>query len=148
MAVRVVTQVNDLNAKSMWEGFILAGDASRHIESCQLIPGIFHKRRVCKAPCCDICILLKMLHVLINEDRNKWLCLSIIWVPCDLCGSISSCCISRSSTDNIPPGSHGEKVVDLMSPSRVIGRANENGSSGLDGWVDVERQYGSNKIKR
>ena len=47
--------------------------------------------------------------------------------------------MSRSSTNNIPPCGHGEKVVDLTSPSRVVRRADENGSTRLDGRVDVER---------
>ena len=47
--------------------------------------------------------------------------------------------MSRSSANNIPPCGHGEKVADLMSPSRIVRTANENGSAGLDSRVDVER---------
>ena len=52
-----------------------------------------------------------------------------------VCAAALACAtyVSRSSTNNIPPGSHGEKVADLVSPSRVIRRADENGSLGLDG---------------
>ena len=47
--------------------------------------------------------------------------------------------MSRSSANNVPPCGHGEKVVDLTSPSRIARRANENDSVGLDNRVDVKR---------
>jgi hypothetical protein len=87
----------------------------------------------------DITILLIMLEVRMDKDGNHRLSLLVIGNPSGPSSGISCVRMSGDPFYDGPPSCHSKQGANLARPLRIVLDASENGSTGLDSGVDVER---------
>ena len=105
----------------------------------KLLPEVSSHRRMSHISNWNVGFLLIMLKVGMNKNGDHRLGLLIMTDPSCLSGSVRLSCMKRSSVYDGPPSCHSKQGTDLTRPLRIVGDAGENGSTRLNGGVDVER---------
>ena len=99
-------------------------------------------------PSSDVLILLKVLHISMDENGNHSLHLLILRNPSGSCHGINLSCVCGCTVNDGPPSCLSKQGTNLMRPSCIVRLSGEDSSMGWNSGVDVERHVDIRRISQ